>query len=300
MVRSRKPLLLTVAWIAAAGPSVFGQGNATQIHAPSQAKDTAAKVPGFEVASIRPMKSGNGGISIRFTDDGISYAGVSTQMLLRRAFGVEDDRILGMPGWAKSDRYEIQARVSEMDVSRWEKLSYDQKRVALLPLLTDRFNLKFHHETRVLSVYALVVNKSGPKLHEAKPGDSYLPGINGTDGPVGAPGTSWMHPGKITAQAVPIADLVRLLSILQSDHTIFDKTRLTGKYDLALQWTPDDGPPPMVEGTGGGKPSNDSAPDAFGPSLFTALQEQLGLRLESQKEPVDVIVIDHIEKPSEN
>jgi bla regulator protein blaR1 len=139
-------------------------------HVQLRASDTTTHVP-FEVVSVRPTKLGDM-ISTRFVDNGISYTAVSTQILVRRAFGVEDDRIFGMPGWAKSDKYNIQARVSDLEVPKWQDLTRDQEGMALLPILTGRFNLKFHHETRVLPVYALMIAKNGPKFHEPNPARS--------------------------------------------------------------------------------------------------------------------------------
>lgn len=126
-------------------------------------------------------------ISTRFVDNGISYTAVSTQILVRRAFGVEDDRILGLPSWARSDKYDIQARVGDLEVPKWMQLTRDQKGGVLLPILVSRFNLKFHHETKPLPIYALVIAKNGPKFHEAKPGEIYPKDINGPDGPEGSP-----------------------------------------------------------------------------------------------------------------
>jgi len=108
--------------------------------------------------------------------------------------------------------------------------------------------------------------------------------------------------GKVTGQAVSIANLVNMLSFQGLGRSIFDKTGLTGKYDFELHWAPDDAPSAVAGGAQAGPPANDASVDSDvdGPSLFTALEEQLGLKLEPEKGPVDVIVIDHIERPSEN
>jgi uncharacterized protein (TIGR03435 family) len=158
--------------------------------------------------------------------------------------------------------------------------------------------LKLHRESKELPIFALVITKNGLKLHEAKPGDDYVNGFKGPEGRSGA-GMMLMQPGKFTGQAVPIANLVQILAQQRLGRTIIDKTALTGKYDFVLQWSPDPGTSPMP----GGAPGDAGGPppaDASGPSLFTALQEQLGLKLESQKGPVEMIVIDHAEKPSAN
>ncbi len=185
-------------------------------------------------------------------------------------------------------------------VEELRKLSDDQRetetRRMLQALLADRFQLKLHSDTKQLAVYALVLAKNGPKLQAAISGDTYPNGFKGPDGG-GGPGMIFMegNGGPVTGQGVPIADLVRLLS-QQLGRTVVDKTGLTGKYDFKLKWTPDEnqGPP--------GPPGADNAPppDSSGPSIFTAVQEQLGLKLESQKGAVKILVVDHGEKPSEN
>jgi uncharacterized protein (TIGR03435 family) len=164
----------------------------------------------------------------------------------------------------------------------------------LQPVLAERFQLKVHRETRDLPVYELVVAKGGPKLHEAKPGDTYPNGIKGPDGHSG-PGLIWIQDGQLTCQAVGMVELTRILS-QRLGHNVLDKTGLTGKYDLAMQWPPpEDRPGPMFDGGEGG-----NAAESSGPSIFTVIQEQLGLKLESHKTAVEVLVIDHVEAPSAN
>ncbi|HUP05049.1 MAG TPA: TIGR03435 family protein, partial [Bryobacteraceae bacterium] len=157
-------------------------------------------------------------------------------------------------------------------------------------------------ETKELPVYTLVIAKNGPKLQEAKSGDSYANGYKRPDGrPVG--GTFMrMGKGEIDSQGTPMDFLVQQLA-RQVGRTVVDQTGLKGKYDFTLKWTPDPGTPAGMVGppAGGGRaPDNSAPPDTSGPSIFTAVQEQLGLKLESTKGPVEIIVIDHIERPSEN
>jgi uncharacterized protein (TIGR03435 family) len=284
--------------------AILVRGSNAQNTSRSNVDNTLRGIPAFEVVSIRPVKSGSM-ISTRILEDGISFDGVSTQMLLLRAFGVEADRVINVPNWTKSDAYDIEGRISDADIPSWEKLTRVQKSVALLPLLMDRFHLRFHRENRDLPVYDLVVARSDrkvnePKLREAKLGDTYPNGLKGPDGPIGRPDTSWIEPGKITGQGIPIAELIRLLSYVEPGRTIFDKTGLTGKYDFVLRWTPSDTSPISVNGIEGRKPENDNVLETSGASLFTALQEQLGLKLELKRGPVDAIIIDHIEPPSKN
>ena len=172
----------------------------------------------------------------------------------------------------------------------------------LQALLANRFKLAVHRETKDLPGYALVVAKNGPKLHDAKPGDTYPNGIKGPDG---QPGQGLMIMGglggPLTGQGINIENLVRVLS-QQLGRTILDETGLTGKYDFTLKWTPDDRAGPISAANQGGGSRSDDAPssDSSGPSIFTAIQEQLGLKLESRKVPVEMLVIDHVEAPSEN
>jgi uncharacterized protein (TIGR03435 family) len=218
--------------------------------------------------------------------DGISFRGVPMNMLIRESFGVEDDRILGEPAWVKN-RYDVEAKVDAEDAPKLMNLKIDQRRAMLLPLLQDRFNLKYHHETRELPIYALVVAKGGVKMKPGAP-DNPKPAVmmNGR-GNIKSTGTTIM--------------LSHILS-RELGRSVVDKTGLTGNYNYTLQWTPDDVGMPMGGGGGGdaapGK--GDPSSDAGGPSLFTALEEQLGLKLEATKSAVDVIVIDHIDLPSEN
>jgi uncharacterized protein (TIGR03435 family) len=229
--------------------------------------------------------------------------GTPVQMLLRMAFSTEDDRIIAAPAWVKSNRYDIEAKVAPEDAPKLDKLKAEDRRAMLLPLLVERFNLKYHHETREMPMYTLVVARGGPKLTESKvepaPGPDDPPGMAGAPkGPMNVRGKMMMMPGRIESQGSTLDMLAHSLSP-QLGHTVVDKTGLSGKYDYTLQWTPDDAGP-MPGGPGGGPAHEDNAVQAGSPSLFTAVEEQLGLKIESTKGPVDVIVIDHLDLPSAN
>jgi uncharacterized protein (TIGR03435 family) len=286
---SRRLVLLVAGWMAIAGPSVRGQESSTAT--------TDVKLPAFDVVSIKPDKTGGGMIRVMNRPDGYSATNISLKMLIQAAYGIREDLISGTPGWAESTRYDIDAKVDGADVEALKKLSPEQRRLILQPLLADRFKLKVHTETKQLPVFELVVAKGGPKLKEATAGDTYANGIKGPDG-VGRGGMVRMGRGQLTAQGVPMTSVVNMLS-QQLHRTVIDKTGLAGKYDLELNWTPDEGegmgPPPP-----GGQPHGDAPPEGSGPSIFTAIQEQLGLKLQSGKGPVDTLVIDHVEMPTEN
>ncbi len=266
---------------------------------PSTATVPDDKVPSFAVASIKPDKTGSGGVRIMFGPDGFSATNIPLKLLIREAFGVNDDQIAGLPDWTGSAMYDIDAKVDGADLPVMDKLTFDQRKEMMVKLLTERFGLKTHQETKDLPVYALVVAKSGSKLHEAKPDDTYPNGLKGPDGQAGGSGMMMFNrDGQLTGQGVKISDLTRILA-QQTQRTVIDKTGLTGIYDFTLQMPPPRRLGAMPKPASDGAPAGDDADDA-GPSIFTALQDQLGLKLESQKAPLPVIVIDHIEQPSEN
>ena len=162
-------------------------------------------------------------------------------------------------------------------------------------LLADRFKFAAHRETRELPVYALMLAKNGSKLKEAIPENSYPNGIKDEQGR-GVAGMMRITPGHIEGQAIPIANLLGVLTQV-TGRTVVDRTGLTGKYDISLQWTPDE---PQTLPTAADGANREPSQESSGPSIFTAIQEQLGLRLESAKGPVEGLVIDHVEKPSAN
>jgi len=270
------------------------------------AVSAASDLPKFEVATIKLSKIDDDRLTrMRLNADGISIRGVPMKILIRESFGVEDDRILGEPNWVKS-RYDIEAKVDAEDAPKLKNLKIDQRLAMLLPLLQDRFNLKYHHETRELPVYALVVAKGGVKMKPGAPDDSpKSDSPSKPDEPTVKEkprmGHSLMMNGRghVESTGTTTTMLVHILSS-QLGRTVEDKTGLNGNYDYTLQWTPDDAGVPMGGGGADAPGKGDSSPDAGGPSLFTALQEQLGLKLEATKSTVDVIVIDHIDLPSEN
>jgi len=181
-------------------------------------------------------------------------------------------------------------------------------------LLADRFKLRSSREKKDFPVYELAIAKNGPKLHESKPGDAYPNGIKDFEGR-GHGKLLRIEPIeggqlRLIGQGIPIVGPVgsgppgSLMGVLTDvlGRTVMDQTGLKGIYDFTLQWAPDQSQAATLTGPEGTKPATDnqSQPESSGPSIFTALQEQLGLKLESTKAPVDVLVIDHIERPSEN
>ena len=254
----------------------------------------------FEVASIKPTAETGFRTGILMQPGGgLRVTGATLKMLLTAAFDVREFQIVGGPSWLSSDRYDIVAKApgGDSDAQAGDprqlsdaqmKTARDQMRERLQALLAERFQLTIHRETKEESVYALLVGKSGPKIQpvEAKTG--------------GNPPRMMMGRGVVNGQGVELQMLATVLSN-QLGRSVLDRTGLTGRFDIKLEWTPDPGQ--AMTPLGGAPPPGAPAPpplDPNGPSIFTAIQEQLGLRLESQKGPVEMIVIDRVEKPSEN
>jgi bla regulator protein blaR1 len=290
--------------LAAFGLVLISLVNGPQISAQST-QPSDAPLPSFEVASIKLNHSGDrrGGLGLppgRFT-----ATNAKTKLLIAFAYHVQDFQVSEGPSWMDSERYDVDAKEEDTLAARAEKLPPDQRadqvRLMVRSLLAERFKLKVSRGTKEFPVYALIVAKNGTKLEEQKPGASYASGIQGANGvPVG-PHTMGMRPGKLTGQGISMAELIMILS-QQLRRIVLDETGLKGNYDFTLQWTPDQTSSAMVQVPDGGKPAaeNTPPPESSGPSIFTALQEQLGLKLESTKGPADVLVIEHIERPSEN
>jgi bla regulator protein blaR1 len=292
----------------------------------------AAPLPQFDVVSVKPHKDEGmmTRMMTRFLPDGYTASGMPLDDLLRMAFSLPRDRILSEPEWTKSSRYDIDAKVAPEDAAKLRALNFHQRFAMLIPVFQDRFGLKFHHETKELEVYTLVIAKGGPKLKEAtpeelaatgpppdpdKPGAGPGPktgqlnmgassqGFSVNPGP--RKGTMMMRPSPqgftVQAQASTMTGLAQMLS-QQLGSTVLDKTGLAGAYDYEYTFSRDTGSGAMMGPPVGGPP-----PDGDGqtqeppaPPIFTALQEQLGLKLVAQKEKVDVIVIDAIAQPSAN
>ncbi|HMD83242.1 MAG TPA: M56 and DUF3738 domain-containing protein [Terriglobia bacterium] len=307
----RRRLLLSAAGFAVVAlPVSFGVANAPQSGSPSQSEVAVATTPRFNVASIKSYKSDHIGWQYGFsiTDppyDGTFYStDVTVKMLVGMAYGVQYSWLIeGAPSWLDSETFDIQAKADSAVNNQLGKLSPDEGRLVkhrmLQALLVDRFKLALHRETQDLPVYALVIAKNGPKLQESKSGDTPNP-IKGSDDRL-SPGSMRIGPGQLAGHGIPAAELVDLLS-QQLGRTVVDKTGLKGIYDFTIQWTTDQTQAAVVNGPGDGKAGAATAPpsESSGSSLFTAIQEQLGLRLEPQKAPVEVLVIDHVERPSEN
>jgi uncharacterized protein (TIGR03435 family) len=243
-----------------------------------------AQPTAFEVVSIKPNASNDNRIMIRMAPGGTFTAnGATLKILISQAFNIRDFQITGGPGWIGSDRYDINAKGPE---GMPDRVPPDVLRPMLKSLIEDRFQLKYHMESKELPVFVLTQAKGGHKMtvvEEVAP----APGTGG--GPGRPPQRVMIGRGGFTGESVPIAFLVQQLSQVLG-RTVIDKTGLPGTYKIDLQWTPEPGP-----GSEAGAGADNS-----GPTIFTALQEKLGLKLDSQKGPVDILVIDSVAKPTEN
>jgi uncharacterized protein (TIGR03435 family) len=275
----------------------------------AQVEQSRQVPPAFEVVSVRPEDPDGMAhmVKMSFSEDGYQAENATVAMLIRDAYGIEDKQIVGAPDWARSVRFEIDARIDTASADQLGKMDAAGRRLAhqemLQSLLTDRFMLTFHRESKELPIYTLVVAKNGSKLHEAKPGDDYANGLRTVTGQPVVPHMLYMRlgGGRISGQGVPLEYLVQQLSS-QFGLPVQDKTGLTGSYDFTLEWTPEKLRLPLVDGPGNSTEQNqlEAEPAPTGASLSTALEEQLGLRLEIQKGPVEMLVIDRVERPTEN
>jgi len=252
---------------------------------------SSAAPTAFDTISIHQNKTGTMGYGVRSPANGVVITNAPLISFFGGAFtGLRSSKyISGLPGWTQTTRFDIQAKVDDDKVEGLSKLSLDERSAArsamMRQMFIDRFKLKFHRETKDFPAYALVVAKGGPKLKEVDPGQLKNPGADYHPGRLGGRAT------EINGQAVTMADLARSLSS-RTDREVVDQTGLTGKYDIALKW------PAVVEG----QPDAPVTADDSRAELFTAIQDQLGLKLEASHTPVvvDTVVVDHIEMPSEN
>jgi uncharacterized protein (TIGR03435 family) len=273
--------------------------------APGNAQSPAAR-PEFEVASIKLNTGGGTAAYIRAQPGRLVMTNFSVRQLILSAHGVQDYQITGEPSWTGSDRYDIEAKAEGNPPVN------QMTGPMLQTLLEDRCKLKLHRETRQLPVYELTVAKSGVKLQQTKEGGCTPYSVNSPPPPSPAPGTprptfcGFPRLGvsglnrTLDGAGVSIPVLATNLSRSELRRMIIDKTGLTGTFDVHLKWSIDT--TTGIAGLGGPDASGAvTAPESLtGPSIFTALQEQLGLKLESTKGPVEVLVIDRVEKPSSN
>jgi uncharacterized protein (TIGR03435 family) len=278
------------------------------------AQATGAPLPSFEVVSIKPNHSEPGVIPAPTKPDpGWFVATLTVKSIIEFAFNVRDFQISGSPSWIGGEKFDIDAKVQDSVAEELRKLPREQQidrmRLMVQSLLADRFALKVHHETKDLPTFAMTIAKGGPKLTESiapaadlQGSSPPLPGRGGSP-PMPMPGAVMIRMGiagqmTLIGKSAPLSKLVFMLS-QQFNLPILDQTGLKGTYDFTLEWTSETGlgGAPLSRAPG---VADSPAPDPYGISIFTAIQDQLGLKLVSTKGPFDIIVIDYVERPSPN
>jgi bla regulator protein blaR1 len=260
----------------------------------------AASAPAFDVASVKPNKSSEARASFGGRPGGqVVVVNNTLRNMIRNAYQLQEYQIVGGPDWINDDRFDINAKAANSDTPPLQLLAMVQT------LLADRFKLRVHRETREVPVYALVMARDdrrlGPRLKTAAADCDALIAALGRGGtpPPSAPAGERppcgirQVPGRMMAGGSLLSDVGRNLAP-STGRLVIDRTGLTGRFDLDLEWTPDQMPPPPPPGA---PPSVLPPPPADGPSLFAAIQEQLGLKLEATRGPVEVLVIDSAERP---
>ena len=244
----------------------------------------------FSVAAIRPSSPESRGWRLAFTPDGFSARNVPLRKVIQEAYGIYDEeRLSGGSDHIETERFDIEAKIDEASGVDFKNISLSQRRSMLQALLADRFRLSIHHELKELPVYALVIAKKGPKLQRAASDVNSFGGIKGYDGLITHSGR-----GSLDVKSFSMSDLAQDLRY-SAGRIVVDKTGLTGRYDFSLRWSPT-----SDAASATGQPASTQPSDSPYPPIFTALQEQLGLKLEPMKYPLDTIVVDHVELPSEN
>ena len=235
--------------------------------------------PSFEVATIKPSKPDEKGNAILVRGGQFSTINTTLLSMVEFAYDVQAKQVVGGPDWMASDKFDIAAKPDTPGAP-----SDKQWKGMLRKLLADRFQLKFHQQNREMSAYVLAVAKSGPKLTKSE-GD-----------PNGLPGLFFHKLGALYVQNATMDDFTQLMQSAVLDRPVVDQTGIKGRWNFILKWTPDES---QFGGLGIKVPPPSNAADAP-PPLFTAIQEQIGLKLEARKASVGVMMLDHVEKPSPN
>jgi uncharacterized protein (TIGR03435 family) len=264
-------------FVVAIASLVFVSVNATPSRAQSEGDNATATTPLYKTISIKPTKFGihaDKGYGIeadrgaKTTPDDLTVTNSTAQEMIRDAYDVKEDQIVGAPGWLNSPRYDIVAKANtpaEGEDTLAGETQEERGNPRLQALLSSGFKLAVHRETRLIAAYELVVAGDGPKLRESDSSQADS-----------APRVIQVENGRIAGREVPLATLARILSD-QLGRPVLDGTKLSSHYDVTLQWQTD--------------------PDASQPAILTAIQEQLGLKLVPQLMPKEFLVIDHVEMP---
>jgi uncharacterized protein (TIGR03435 family) len=255
---------------------------------PEPIKPMAADAkPGFDVVTVKPSPPGRPGKNIGFDGHRFLFRGANLDDMIALGYGLHTKQIVGAPDWAGKDLFDVEGTPDVPGMPNQK-----QMQSLLQNLLADRFQLKFHNEKRDLAVYVITVAPGGPKLTQttAAPNDPSGMGFGGVGGGQGV---------TAVGRNLTMPDFAMWFQSGVTDRPVVDQTGIKGRYDFRLKWTPDDSQFAQFGGSGFHAPPPSDAADAP-PNLYTAIQEQLGLKIDATKAPDDVMVIDHVDKPSPN
>lgn len=253
-------------------------------------QQAASHPPAFDVVSIREIKEKSDEMLMNwhFTDDGFVAHNASLLELIANACDTRPDLVFHVPEWARTTKWEIEAKVSDSGNNTLANLSRFERRAMLASVLAERFGLQVHHDSKRMPVFELVIAPGGEKLKisaiQTSTDDSRYKGLK-----VG--GVRLDDSGRIITYSTPISTFAEGLSRIL-EKTVIDNTRLTKRYDIQLRWTPDEIRAPSQNT---GLPNEKDVP-----GLSTAIEEQLGLKLRPAKAPTDVIVVDKVALPTSN
>lgn len=272
---------------------------------PENGASQNAGYPAFEVISVKRNLSIRQPFRIRILPDGMSIINAPLSVLIKDAYAPDDldqKHTVGVPKWAERERFDVESRVDEAHIAAFHALPFLQQLGMIQSILKSRFQMRAHIETRELPIYALVVDKGGVKMQKATIGEVYSPEILGPDGQSAGMMRvtgGQQGGGSLTGQGITMKALASGLT-QGLDRPVLDKTGLTGNYDVRLNWGADQVTISPLPSSDGFPSHGASQVESKEPSIFTAVQEQLGLRLESERGLVKQLVIDHISSPSEN
>ena len=295
MNMGRKLVLFATGVLAVTAPLIVGVINAPQVQAQESAKPVpqliaTSALPEFEVASVKPSAP-DSNLKVDFAAGGkLFITNATLRFLIKIAYDIGDDQLAGGPGWIGSKRFDVEATPETPLGGDPKNMAPDQillfhkpVRLRLQRLLSERFQLALRRESAAMPIYALVVAKGGPKklIATKSTGDPQLKAKFGD--------------GVLNAAGVDMATLAKFLSEGQTGRPVVDMTGLNGKYDFHMEWAPDTSPNSQP-----GDSAGNQRPDASGVSIFTALQQQLGLKLEARTDAADRLVVVRAELPSAN
>ena len=301
----------TLLYVGVAGMAQAGLAQSSAVPASAEGASAVEKHPKFEVISIRRHTAESGPVQTGPTPSGFRSIGLPMFAIFQLAYALPNqpgvlrgDRVVGDPGWLTSELYDVVAKVDQADLADWQKPAMRQTvlRAMLQAMLAERCKVVVHYGSKEAPVYDLVIAKGGPKFKRAETVDTAeLRQKHPTGGIMRGTGTMAVDGPKTTQfYAISVTTFANTILSSLADRPIVDKTGLTGYYDLALPSSalqpPSPPPPPPVTS----QPLDAPSPPLEDESIFTAMPEALGLRLEPAKGRVETLVIDHVERPSEN